>query len=55
MEWDEVVSAKPEVLEGDKALLDDVFTFLSRNTLPESIDEGEGRTHVSGQLSSIAS
>ncbi len=40
LEWDRVLNAKPDGIEADKALLEDLYTFLSRTKLPESFDEG---------------
>lgn len=39
-EWGRVLNAKPDDIEADKALLEDLYTFVTRTRLPESVDEG---------------
>ena len=41
MEWGKVLNIKPDDVEADKELLEDIYTFLTRTALPESVEEGQ--------------
>lgn len=41
VEWNKVLEINPQDVEGDKTLLEDLYTLFMRNKLPETIEEGE--------------
>ena len=40
MDWSSVLNAKPEDIEGDKSLLESLYTFFSIKELPQYVEEG---------------
>ena len=40
MDWSTVLNTAPGDVEGDKTLLEDVYTFLISKELPQSVEEG---------------
>lgn len=40
MDWLAVLNTRPEDVEGDKALLEKLYSFFSIKELPQSVEEG---------------